>query len=246
MATSSRHPPHHESPRTARHFQESSRLRRPASLTSGNTIQQGTFVRKHTRGHSLAFLQQSPYPPYHGVPRDYRMAMVGQSFPIMGSSLYRGYTKPNRQTANSARHAEKSKSKEKQKSKGDRDKGNVEHSFITNSSEIAEMQGDLLTLQDDFNSGKLQAFDEQCSFEKMDNIRDLQEKLARLHFRMDEKLQAEGLHPTETIEVANENMDHLLSNVLTFYDSLIPECRGSLHPPRDEVSFPPPEYDHRI
>lgn len=58
-----------------------------------------------------AFLQQSPYPPYHGVPRDYRMAMVGQSFPIMGSSLYRGYTKPNRQTANSARHAEKSKSK---------------------------------------------------------------------------------------------------------------------------------------
>lgn len=35
--------------------------------------------------------------------------------------------------------------------------------------------------------------DDQCSFEKMDNIRDLQEKLARLHFRMDEKLQAEGL-----------------------------------------------------
>lgn len=159
----------------------------------------------------------------------------------MGSSIYRGYPKTSRQATTTSRHVEKSKSKEKQKSRGDRDKGNVEHSFITSSSEIAEMQGDLLRLQEDFNSGKLQAFDDQCSFEKMDNIRDLQEKLARLHFRMDEKLQAEGLHPTETIEVANENMDHLLSNLDQLRIAI-----GSLHPPRDEVAYPPPEYDLRI
>ncbi|KAJ8026658.1 Coiled-coil domain-containing protein 28B [Holothuria leucospilota] len=244
MATATRLAPHHESPRTGRHVGDSSRLRRPASLTSGVPPLQGTFVRKHTRGHSLGFvsspstfIQQGPYPPYHALPRDYRLSMAGPPF-SMGASVHRGYGKAARQSTVTGRHVEKNKQKEKQKNKSDKEKGNVEHSFITSSSDIAEMQGDLLRLQEDFNSGKLQAFDQQCSFEKMDNIRDLQEKLARLHFRMDEKLQAEGLHPTETIEVANENMDHLLSNLDQLRIAI-----GSLHPPREDVAYPP---DHRL
>lgn len=134
--------------------------------------------------------------------------------------------------------AAKNKTLEKQKHKtvvdGPIEPGCKEHSFITNASDIRQMQNGLLNLLEEFNSGKLQAFDEHCSYEKMSNVRDLQEKLSRLHFEMDDQLQAQGVGSKEAITLANQNMDHLLSNL----DQLSIAVR-SLHPAGDNAVFPP-------
>ncbi|KAK3096762.1 hypothetical protein FSP39_003010 [Pinctada imbricata] len=47
------------------------------------------------------------------------------------------------------------------------------------------MEHGLLQLLADFHSGKLQAFGGNMTFEKMDQIREQQEHLAKLHFEMD-------------------------------------------------------------
>lgn len=44
------------------------------------------------------------------------------------------------------------------------------------------MERALLGLLDDFHSGKLRAFGSGCTMEQMTNIREQQEKLAKLHF----------------------------------------------------------------
>ncbi|CAH2100240.1 unnamed protein product [Euphydryas editha] len=50
--------------------------------------------------------------------------------------------------------------------------------------DVKHMEKALLELLDDFHSGKLSAFGTGCSMEQMINIRDQQEHLARLHFRL--------------------------------------------------------------
>ncbi|XP_061716313.1 uncharacterized protein LOC133524353 [Cydia pomonella] len=50
--------------------------------------------------------------------------------------------------------------------------------------DVKHMEKALLGLLDDFHSGKLSAFSAGCSMEQMINIRDQQEHLARLHFRL--------------------------------------------------------------
>lgn len=50
--------------------------------------------------------------------------------------------------------------------------------------DVKHMEKALLELLDDFHTGKLSAFGVGCSMEQMINIRDQQEHLARLHFRL--------------------------------------------------------------
>jgi len=61
-----------------------------------------------------------------------------------------------------------------------------EHSFLTDVADVREMEKGLLSLLDDFHSGKLQAFGSDDAFKKMDAVREQQEQLARMHFRLDQ------------------------------------------------------------
>ncbi|KAJ2946588.1 hypothetical protein O0L34_g12643 [Tuta absoluta] len=59
--------------------------------------------------------------------------------------------------------------------------------------DVKHMEKALLKLLNDFDTGKLSAFGEGCSMEQMISVRDQQEHLARLHFR----LYADVEKPTE-------------------------------------------------
>lgn len=50
--------------------------------------------------------------------------------------------------------------------------------------DVKHMEKTLLKLLDDFHTGKLSAFSSGCSMEQMISIRDQQEHLARLHFKL--------------------------------------------------------------
>lgn len=56
------------------------------------------------------------------------------------------------------------------------------HSFISQVPDVRQMETALLGLLADFHSGKLRAFGSGCTMEQMTNIREQQEKLAKLHF----------------------------------------------------------------
>merc|ERR1712241_1079840 len=49
-----------------------------------------------------------------------------------------------------------------------------EHSFLTDVADVRQMEQGLLQLLEDFHSGKLQAFGSDCTFEKMDQVREQQ------------------------------------------------------------------------
>ncbi|XP_033121767.1 coiled-coil domain-containing protein 28B-like [Anneissia japonica] len=90
----------------------------------------------------------------------------------------------------------------------------TEHTFLTDASEVRHMEEGLTQLLTDFHNGKLRAFsDDTCSFQKMENIRDLQEKLSRLHFDMDSKMQEHEFGSENARQAASQSMDHLLSNL---------------------------------
>uniref|UniRef100_UPI00398EDE42 coiled-coil domain-containing protein 28A n=1 Tax=Pristiophorus japonicus TaxID=55135 RepID=UPI00398EDE42 len=87
----------------------------------------------------------------------------------------------------------------------------IQHSFLTDVSDVKEMERGLLSLLTDFHSGKLQAFGNECSIEQMEHVREMQEKLARMHFDLYNDLE----EPTEeqaTVAV-DTNLDKLLTNL---------------------------------
>ncbi|CAO2589208.1 Coiled-coil domain-containing protein 28B [Lemmus lemmus] len=87
----------------------------------------------------------------------------------------------------------------------------LQHSFLTEVTDVYEMEGGLLNLLNDFHSGRLQAFGKECSFEQLEHVREMQEKLARLHFSLDGV--TEGLPEEQKKTMADRNLDQLLSNV---------------------------------
>ncbi|XP_044280959.1 coiled-coil domain-containing protein 28B isoform X2 [Varanus komodoensis] len=87
----------------------------------------------------------------------------------------------------------------------------LQHSFLTDVSDVYEMEGGLLNLLNDFHSGKLQAFGKDCSFEQLEHLREMQEKLARLHFSLD--VYVEELAEDQKKTVADKNLDQLLTNL---------------------------------
>ncbi|XP_036431068.1 coiled-coil domain-containing protein 28B isoform X1 [Colossoma macropomum] len=87
----------------------------------------------------------------------------------------------------------------------------LQHSFLTDVSDVREMEGGLLNLLNDFHSGKLQAFGKVCSFEQLEHVREMQEKLARLHFSLDSHV--EELSEDQRKSASDRNLEHLLSNL---------------------------------
>ncbi|XP_056651261.1 coiled-coil domain-containing protein 28B isoform X2 [Monodelphis domestica] len=97
----------------------------------------------------------------------------------------------------------------------------LQHCFLTEVTGVYEMEGGLLNLLNDFHSGRLQAFGKECSFEQLEHVREMQEKLARLHFSLDvcgeeeddeDEAEVEGLPQEQKKTVADRNLDQLLSN----------------------------------
>uniref|UniRef100_A0A8C9MNI7 Coiled-coil domain containing 28B n=1 Tax=Serinus canaria TaxID=9135 RepID=A0A8C9MNI7_SERCA len=87
----------------------------------------------------------------------------------------------------------------------------LQHSFLTDVSDVCEMERGLLSLLGDFHSGKLQAFGKECSFEQLEHVREMQEKLARLHFGLD--VCVEELPEEQKKAAADRNLDQLLAHV---------------------------------
>lgn len=87
----------------------------------------------------------------------------------------------------------------------------IQHSFLTDVSDVQEMENGLLSLLNDFHSGKLQAFGNECSIGQMEQVREMQEKLARLHFDLYSEVDE---MPEDQRKVAcDTNMDKLLLNL---------------------------------
>ncbi|XP_020497813.1 coiled-coil domain-containing protein 28A [Labrus bergylta] len=87
----------------------------------------------------------------------------------------------------------------------------IQHSFLTDVSDVQEMENGLLSLLNDFHSGKLQAFGNECSIGQMEHVREMQEKLARLHFDLYGEVDE---MPEDQRKVAcDTNMDKLLTNL---------------------------------
>ncbi|XP_029646326.1 coiled-coil domain-containing protein 28A isoform X1 [Octopus sinensis] len=88
-----------------------------------------------------------------------------------------------------------------------------EHSFLTDVADVRMMEQGLLQLLDDFHSGKLQAFGVDSSCEKMDQIREQQERLARLHFDLDLQQDLHRLDTDMARKTANDNLGKLIDQL---------------------------------
>ncbi|XP_019382494.1 PREDICTED: coiled-coil domain-containing protein 28A [Gavialis gangeticus] len=87
----------------------------------------------------------------------------------------------------------------------------IQHSFLTDVSDVQEMEKGLLSLLNDFHSGKLQAFGNECSIEQMEHVRSMQEKLARLNLELYGELEE---LPEDKRKIASDsNLDRLLSDL---------------------------------
>lgn len=88
-----------------------------------------------------------------------------------------------------------------------------EHSFLTDVADVRAMEQGLLQLLGDFHSGKLRAFNDGATFEKMDQVREQQERLARLHFDLDVHQDIYRLGTEEARTAANENLSKLIDQL---------------------------------
>ncbi|XP_063985360.1 coiled-coil domain-containing protein 28B isoform X2 [Diachasmimorpha longicaudata] len=75
--------------------------------------------------------------------------------------------------------------------------------------DVRRMEQALLQLLEDFHSGNLQAFGKDCSMEQMIEIREQQEKLARLHFELGQRQDGVGSE-TAGLRQSSASMRHLL------------------------------------
>ncbi|CAL8307842.1 unnamed protein product [Merluccius merluccius] len=87
----------------------------------------------------------------------------------------------------------------------------IQHSFLTDVSDVQEMEKGLLGLLNDFHSGKLQAFGNECSIDQMEQVREMQEKLARLHFDLYGEM--DEMPEDQRKTACDGNMDKLLNNL---------------------------------
>lgn len=85
-----------------------------------------------------------------------------------------------------------------------------EHSFLTDRTDVKIMERELLGLMDDFHNGKLHAFGSDFTIDKMDKVRDLQERAAQMHFQMDS---AEMENDEEDETKCDRNLEKLMKNL---------------------------------
>uniref|UniRef100_A0A8C0LFV1 Coiled-coil domain containing 28A n=1 Tax=Canis lupus dingo TaxID=286419 RepID=A0A8C0LFV1_CANLU len=136
-----------------------------------------------------------------------------------------GFSNPASQST-SQRPKLKRVMKEKTRPQGGEGKGAqpapIQHSFLTDVSDVQEMERGLLSLLNDFHSGKLQAFGNECSIEQMEHVRGMQEKLARLNLELYGEL--EELPEDKRKTASDSNLDRLLMKIF-----LTDESRQKLH-----------------
>ncbi|KTF92727.1 hypothetical protein cypCar_00027743, partial [Cyprinus carpio] len=96
----------------------------------------------------------------------------------------------------------------------------IQHSFLTDVSDVQEMEKGLLSLLNDFHSGKLQAFGNECSIDQMEHVREMQETMARLQF--DLYGEVDELPEDQKKSAYDTNMDKLLSNLEELSSSMYP------------------------
>ncbi|KAJ8688257.1 hypothetical protein QAD02_024052 [Eretmocerus hayati] len=86
------------------------------------------------------------------------------------------------------------------------------HSFLSEVPDVRHMEQALLQLLEDFHSGNLRAFGKDCSMEQMTEIREQQEKLAKLHFEIGQR---QDSHVTDQsgFRQSNSNMRNLLQRL---------------------------------
>ncbi|XP_050015380.1 coiled-coil domain-containing protein 28A isoform X1 [Alexandromys fortis] len=134
-----------------------------------------------------------------------------------------GFSNPTAQST-SQRPKLKRAVKEKNKPPGGEGKGAqstpIQHSFLTDVSDVQEMERGLLSLLNDFHSGKLQAFGNECSIEQMEHVRGMQEKLARLNLELYGEL--EELPEDKRKAASDANLDRLLSDLEELNSSMYP------------------------
>ena len=113
--------------------------------------------------------------------------------------------------------ASSSKNKSRDANEGERSQVQAtskmqEHSFLTDRTDVKQMEKGLLDLMHDFNHGKLHAFGKDCTIEKMDKVRELQERLAQLHFELDDMTEGFG---EEEYTKSGGNLEKLMKNLET-------------------------------
>ncbi|XP_034192301.2 uncharacterized protein LOC117609759 isoform X1 [Osmia lignaria lignaria] len=82
------------------------------------------------------------------------------------------------------------------------------HCFLSEVPDVRHMEQALLQLLEDFHSGNLRAFGKDCSMEQMTEIREQQERLARLHFELVQRQDIGG--EQSGLRHSSANMHHLL------------------------------------
>ncbi|XP_075550957.1 uncharacterized protein LOC142584670 isoform X2 [Dermacentor variabilis] len=97
-----------------------------------------------------------------------------------------------------------------------------QHSFLTDVTDVRQMEQGLLQLLHDFHSGKLQAFGKDCTFEKMEHVREQQERLARLHFELNAQQEHCGPESEEGRQLAKDNLTKLIENLQHLSQSMYP------------------------
>ncbi|KAG8186015.1 hypothetical protein JTE90_004437 [Oedothorax gibbosus] len=107
----------------------------------------------------------------------------------------------------------KSASKQKQAETASTSRSCEQHTFLTDITEVRQMEQGLLKLLDDFHLGKLQAFGKDCTFEKMEQVREQQERLARLHFELNAQQEIYGAQSEDERRVGRENLGKLIENL---------------------------------
>ncbi|XP_051153742.1 coiled-coil domain-containing protein 28A isoform X4 [Leptopilina boulardi] len=82
------------------------------------------------------------------------------------------------------------------------------HCFLSEVPDVRRMEQALLQLLEDFHSGNLRAFGKDCSMEQMTEIREQQERLAKLHFELGQRQDFGG--DKSGFRQSSSNMRHLL------------------------------------
>ncbi|XP_011144090.1 uncharacterized protein LOC105185928 isoform X1 [Harpegnathos saltator] len=85
------------------------------------------------------------------------------------------------------------------------------HCFLSEVPDVRHMEQALLQLLEDFHSGNLRAFGKDCSMEQMTEIREQQERLARLHFELGQRQEVGG--EQSGLRQSSANMRHLLQRL---------------------------------
>ncbi|ELT97105.1 hypothetical protein CAPTEDRAFT_160603 [Capitella teleta] len=96
-----------------------------------------------------------------------------------------------------------------------------EHTFLTDVDDVRQVEEGLLQLLNDFHTGKLQAFGTSGTFEKMDQVREQQERLARMHFELDTLPEMQhGVDSVEDRTSANKGLHKLMDNLQELCSSI--------------------------